>query len=172
MVRFRLYIATSVDGYIATPDGAVEWLAPFQEDDFAYEAFEQEIRTLVIGRRTYDQVRAFGVWPYAGKRVVVLTSSDLGRDRPEGVLATADAATLVSDLDRSDEPDVWIVGGARTIRSFLDLDAVDMMDIFVMPVLLGEGVPLFTPSSRGAGLALIGSEAYPSGAVRLTYGRA
>ena len=82
-MRFRVYIATSLDGYVATPDGGVEWLEPFQDEDYGYNSFIQKIGTVIMGRTTFQQVLGFGQWPYKDLRVMVLSSHPLrwGRRR-------------------------------------------------------------------------------------------
>jgi dihydrofolate reductase len=167
--RFRLYIAASLDGFIATPDGGVSWLEPFQGDDFGYDAFIETIGTVVLGRTTYEQVRGFGDWPYAGKRGIVVSSQPPG-DLPDGVEQRCPPFDdLVSDLKTRSAGDVWIVGGARTIGAFFDLDAVDGIELFVMPVLLGSGLPLFGSSRSAMLLRLKETRPYPGGVVKLVY---
>ena len=101
--RIRLYIATSLDGYIATPDGDVAWLEPFHAGDYGYDDFLKGIGTLVMGRTTFDQVLGFGAWPYAGKRAIVLTSRPV-ETPPEGAeVRNADAATRYSVCCCTDE---------------------------------------------------------------------
>lgn len=167
--QFRLYIAVSLDGFIATPDGRVAWLEPFQADDFGYDAFFATIGTVVLGRTTYEQVRGFGDWPYAGKRGVVLSSQPIA-DLPDGVEQGYPPFDDVIDaLKAQSAGDIWIVGGAKTIGAFFDLDAIDGIDLFVMPVLLGSGVPLFGSSRRAIPLRLKDTKTYPSGVVKLVY---
>jgi len=174
-VHFRVYIASSVDGFIATADGGVGWLDDFQSvEDYGYAEFIAGIGTLVLGRATYDQACGFGLpWPYPELRSIVLTSRPLDGDPPRGVerMAAPDGvAGLVAALRAESSGDVWVMGGAQTIRSFLDAGAIDALDIFVMPVLLGDGVPLFERSGRGLrDLTMAECRAYPDGVVRLSY---
>jgi dihydrofolate reductase len=170
----RYYVAASVDGFIATPDGGVDWLAPFQEAEVGFEAFMRGIGTVAMGRTTYDQVIGFGgPWPYAGKRAVVLTSRPLG-DAPPGVEARAGgAADLAQDLRAGTQAgDVWLVGGARAVRPFLDLGLVDRIELTVVPVLLGDGLPLFERSARAPqALRLEEVRPLPLGMVQVLYAR-
>lgn len=165
---FRLYAATSLDGFLADANGGVDWLGEYDSPEYGTDAFMVSVDTLVMGRHTYDQVRAFpGDWPYSGKRVWVLTSRPLEADPPPGVKAMADADALVATL-RERGGHVWIVGGGQTVRAFLDRGAVDEVEVFVMPILLGDGIPLM---AHGAGrrLSLLETEPYRTGAVRLLY---
>ena len=169
MPRFRLYMATSLDGFIATPDGGVEWLKPFEAEDFGYEAFFDTIRTVILGRTTYEQIQSFGDWPYSGKRGIVLSTQSI-EALPSGVEQRGEPLEeLVSELQRQSGGDIWIVGGAQAIGGFLDLDAVDEIELFVMPILLGSGLPLFGSSHRSMSLRLKETQSYPSGVVKLVY---
>lgn len=166
--QIQIYIATSLDSFIATADGGVDWLEPFQAEDLGYSAFVATIGTIVMGRTTYEQIRGFGSWPYAGKRTVILSSRAIGSP-PENTEVSDDGIqALVSRLKALGE-DVWIVGGAKTIRAFLDHDAVDRMELFVIPVLIGSGLPLFERSPRHARLSLEETQSFPCGVVRLVY---
>jgi len=125
---------------------------------------------VILGRITYEQVRGLGDWPYAGKRGLVLSSTPLA-GLPEGVEQRSDSVEfLVSDLQRQSPGDIWIVGGARTIGAFLALGAVDEMALFVMPIILGYGIPLFGHVHRELPLRLRATQRYASGVVKLVYG--
>ena len=167
--QFRLYIAVSLDGFIATADGGVEWLDPFKTDEFGYDTFFDTIGTVILGRLTYDQIQCFGDWPYPGKRCIVLSSQAIDAP-PHGVeQRSRPLDDLVSDLKTQSGGDIWIVGGAKTIGEFLDLDAVDEIELFVMPVLLGSGVSLFGHSQNPLQFRLKETRSYPSGVVKLVY---
>lgn len=165
----RGYIAASADGFIATSDGGVGWLDPFNEEDFGYAEFEAHIGTLVMGRKTFEQVLTFGKWPYAGKKVVVLSSRKVP-SLPEGAVARRGGLPgLVAEL-REAKQDAWVVGGAKTLAEFLKLGAVSRLELFVIPVLLGDGVPLFERrSARAEKLTLDEVRQYPNGVVKLGY---
>jgi len=168
MARIHLYVAASLDGYIATPDGGVAWLEPFNGHDYGYKDFLAGIDTVVFGRATYDQCLTFGTWPYPGKRSIVLSSRELG-EAPDGVERwTGTVPDLVKEL-RGTERDVWIIGGALTQRAFLDLEAVDRMELFVMPVLLGDGVPLWPKTTMRETVILEDATRMEGDVVRLTY---
>ncbi|MCU0890072.1 MAG: dihydrofolate reductase family protein [Rubritepida sp.] len=164
------YIAASLDGFIATAEGGVGWLDAFQDEDFGFEAFLGGITTLAMGRVTYDQVRGFGVWPYGTRRCHVVTSRPLEADAPVGVEAWApeELPELAARLAAS-EPPAWVVGGGRLIGTLLAAGSIRELDLFVMPVLLGAGVPLFAGAHPAAALELVETRSWPSGAVRLRY---
>jgi len=166
--RFRLYMAISLDGMVADADGGVEWLNRWEDVDYGTADFMAEVDTLIMGRTTYDQIAGFGIdWPYAGKRTVVLTSRPIG-EAPDGVEGTSDLAGLIAEL-REDGAQVWIVGGAATAGACIALGAIDTVELFLMPVLLGEGVPLFAGDGPEVPLALRETRAWSNGAVGLIY---
>jgi dihydrofolate reductase len=171
-MRVRVYIAMSLDGYIAPPDGSVDWLEPFFEADYGYEEFIRGIACAVMGRVTYEQVRAFGEWPYPEHDVFVLTRSGL-EDLPERTVAWSDTpAELLNHLRSAyGGGDCWLIGGGKTIREFERLGAVDEYEVFVMPVLLGAGISLFPEPFPAGPLRLTDVGAWENGAVRLLYER-
>lgn len=171
-MRVRVYIAMSLDGYIAPPDGSVDWLEPFFEEDYGYESFIREISCAVMGRITYGQVLDFGEWPYPDHDVYVLSRSPID-GLPERAFAWSGVpGDLVRHLGEEDlAGDCWLIGGGQTIREFARVGLIDEFEVFVMPTLLGAGIPLF-PSPFPAGeLQLDSVMAWENGVVRLLYGR-
>jgi len=152
-VRVVLYIAQSIDGYIADEGGGVSFLDAFHTDgeDYGYDAFFASVDTLLMGRKTYAHVLAMGPWPYGERRTVVLTKGALV-DVPTPAVRTfsGEPAELVDELRASGADRAWLVGGGDVVRAFLDADLVDEMQVFTVPRMLGDGVPLFPPSTRGA----------------------
>ena len=170
-MRFRVYIATSADGFIATKDGSVQWLMPFQELDYGYQSFIDEIDVIIMGRKTYEQVAGHGPWPYAGREVFVLGRRPLEDPPADTVQWTEGVDALLRRLRRSSaEGDVWIVGGAQTIAAFRERDAIDAYELFVMPVSLGDGIRLFDPVDVVSPLRFDRARAYKNGVLRLEYG--
>ena len=164
MGKTHLYIAASLDCFIATEDGGVAWLDTFQSPDsgYGYEAFLATVDTLVMGRVTYEQVRGFGAWPYAGKHCIVLSQGQPESPLPEGLVFRN---TLPSELAGT----IWLVGGRQTVQSYLAAGLIDRIELFIMPVLLGTGIPLFTGGTRPSNATLTGHTVYPNGVVRLVY---
>lgn len=168
-MRVRIYAAVSADGYIADAAGGVGWLEGFDAASAGIDAFLAQVGTIVMGRASFDQALGFpGPWPYAGKRVVVLTSRPLPGRVPEGVeAASGDPARL--DLARG-PGDVWLFGGARVFRDFLDAGRVDSVELYVVPVLLGDGIPLLERrAGRPTSLRLVRTRPFPNGLVELVY---
>jgi dihydrofolate reductase len=169
--RVVYHAAASVDGFIATPDGGVEWLSGFSSKDGTYERFFAGVGSLVIGRTTFDQVLGWG-WPYGDKPAAVLTSSPLPVEAPPTTFAVAgdDLAGVVERLRAAAPGALWIVGGGATAGAFLRAGLLDEIQLGVIPVLLGSGIPLFprdgTPLHE---LELVEADACPSGIVDLLY---
>lgn len=168
-MKFRVYIAVSADGFVAPPDGGVGWLEPFsgEGDPYGYAAFMAGIEAIVIGRTTFEQALTFPEWPYAGKDVYVLTTRPLHGEHPRTLAWRGSPGELVTHLRRC-SGDVWLLGGPGSLQPFRALEVVDEYEIFVLPVLLGDGIPLF-PRGPAAGLKLTGHTVYPDGVVRLVY---
>ena len=166
--RVRLFVATSLDGYIAGPGDDLGWL--FRDGDYGYAAFYAGIDTVLVGRRTYDVAKGFPAWPYAGRNVVVFTrGGDAGIATP-GTVATARApGDVVADLRARDGKDLWLVGGGGLVAAFMAADLIDDVIVSIHPVLLGDGVRLFARGARRVPLALTGERRFPSGLVQLTY---
>ena len=172
MPQIRIYIAQSLDGYIARTDGAIDWLRPFDDVDYGYTTFLREIGTVVMGRASYELARSFGDWHYPNQRSLVITSRPID-DAPPGVTRVgADIPRLVTALRAAGDKDIWIMGGAQTINAFLAAGAVDRIDLFTLPVLLGSGIRLFDGDRPETALRLASSQVYDKGLARLSYVRA
>jgi len=169
MGRVRFYVATSLDGFIADREGGVDWMAPYDARLYGYEAFVAEIGALVMGRRTYELIHAVGDWPYADKRVYVISSQALEAPPHGVVLASNGIAGALKSAREGTMDDIWVVGGAVTMQSALDANLVDVMEIFLVPVLLGAGLSLLNELKRSQTLTFDGIEAYPDGVVKLRY---
>jgi dihydrofolate reductase len=173
MPLIRVYIAQSLDGYIARPDGGIDWLRPFDSVDYGYERFIAEIGTVVMGRASYDLARSFGDWPYPSQRSLVITSRPLDVAAPPSVTRVgADVAKLTAALRASGGKDAWVMGGAMAINAFLAANAIDRIDLFTVPVLLGDGIPLFRSGRPETALKLAGTQTYDKGLSRQSYVRA
>jgi dihydrofolate reductase len=167
--RCSVFIATSLDGHIARPDGSIDWLSAVhvEGEDYGYKAFADTCDTLVVGRNTYDTVLGFEEWPYAGKRVVVLTHKKYPGGHGETFFAGS-PADLVHALGREGARRVYVDGGA-VIQQFLAAGLIDDLTISLVPVMLGAGIPLFAAGAPEQRLLLEGSHSWPSGLVQLRY---
>ncbi|WP_432664947.1 dihydrofolate reductase family protein [Wukongibacter baidiensis] len=140
-----LYIAMSLDGYIARKNGDVDWLDGDGSDsngDSGYEEFYSSIDTVIMGRKTYDQILTFGEYPYKGTKGYVYTSEQ--RDNNENVVFTDEKVEeLIKKLREKDGKDIWLIGGAGVIDDFIKKDLIDEYFITIIPCILGEGISLF-----------------------------
>ena len=168
-----VFIATSLDGFIARPDGAIDWLpAPPEEGDgFGYHAFMERVDTLVLGRHTYETVRGFGPWPYGDKRVVVLTTT--GAEIPPALadrVVAWDAAPeeVVGRIAAQGGRRVYLDGGL-TIQRFMAAGLVDELVVTRVPVLLGDGRPLFGPLDGDVRLVHVETAVHDGGLVQSRY---
>jgi dihydrofolate reductase len=174
-MRVVLYIAVTLDGFIADSDGGVGFLDAFQspDEDFGYDRFLSTVDTVIMGRKTYAKTLTFGPWPYGERRAVVLTRGALvDLPSPRIHAFAGDVSELVDDLRAAGANRAWLVGGGEVVRDFVDADLVDEYMIFTVPRLLGSGIPLFPSSSRGLrALTLTKSETFACGLVGLHYRR-
>ncbi len=167
MPEVKLFIAMSVDGFIADRDGGVDWL--FTDGDYGYTAFFDSVETLIMGRRTYERVLGFGEWPYGEKATYVFTRGAPGEDHPHVRFFSGEARSLVEELRERTSGDIWLVGGAALVSTFRELHLIDEYILSVHPVLLGDGVPLFERPQPRENLRLREEIAFQSGLVQLRY---
>jgi dihydrofolate reductase len=176
MARIVGSIASSLDGFIAGEGDDLAWLTPKydellgDENRRRYAEFIATIRTTVMGRATYEWVAAHGApSPYPDKRTIVVTSSPL-REAPAEIEAwTKGVDALVTHLRGLDDGDVWMVGGGRLQMAFLERGALDEIEIYVMPEIIGGGAPLFPATGLQRTPRLISAQALAAGCVRLHY---
>jgi dihydrofolate reductase len=168
MRKIIAYIATSSDGFIARRKGEVDWLdRPRPRGNYGMDAFYRSIDTVIMGRKTWDLARSFGQPAYPGKQNYVFSRRP--RNHKDVVFVRKSAAAFARGLRRTKGKDVWLVGGGRLIAAFLDAGQIDEFIIHVIPVLIGEGIPLQQPRRRTERLKLVASRSYPDGVVRLHY---
>ncbi len=167
--KISIYIATSIDGYIARKDGNLDWLqyGHTGNEDYGFKNFINSIDALILGRNTYEVVSDFDEWPYKGKRVIVL-SNTLNDARKEAELFRGQLADLTSMLHSEGIKRVWVDGGI-TVSKFLEAGLVDDITISVIAMVLGSGIPLFSTMNREHKCRLISTQSYPSGLVQLKY---
>ena len=168
MRRLKLFIATSLDGYIAGRDGDVSWL--FHDADYGYAAFFAGIDTVLVGRRTYETARAFERWPYPERKTVVFTrGGELSISSPDTAATSRAPSDVVADLRLHDGKDLWLAGGGDLIRACLDHRLIDDIIVSIHPVMLGGGIPLVAGGTIATRLALVAERRYPSGLVQLSF---
>ncbi|MCQ8773154.1 dihydrofolate reductase family protein [Streptomyces telluris] len=166
--RTLVYIGTSLDGFIARPDGDINWLNErgAQAGDMGYDAFMAGIDTLVMGRNTYEKILTFGFWPYEGKRVAVLSTQLTTDDANVTVHHSLDS--LLESLTTEGAKNVYVDGG-QIVQTFLREGILDELIITTAPVLLGTGIPLFGHLDHDIDLAHRETRTLGAGFVQTTY---
>ena len=156
MTKILAYIASSLDGYIARENGDVDWLP--QSSESSYDEFYKYVDTVIMGKTTYEQVLTFGEYPYKDKKSFVFTRTSKNSD--DNVEFVSDIETFVKDGFPGTGENIWLVGGAKIIASFLELGVVDEIITTVIPVLLGKGIPLFQNIENETKLELVKTEKF------------
>ncbi|MCB9659541.1 MAG: dihydrofolate reductase [Sandaracinaceae bacterium] len=171
MARIVGYIAASLDGFIADPQESLDWLTSAEADlgEHHYDLFIQRIRTVVMGRTTYDWMVKSGMpWPYAAQRSIVVTSRPI-TDAPADIQTRTDVDALVTELRALGDGDVWMLGGGQLQMAFLERGAVDELEVFIASAMLGGGYPLFPPTGFRATPTLLSAKSLGPGMARLHY---
>lgn len=175
--RIIAYLATSADGYIARPDGDVEWLNRRPRGgDYGMARFHRSIDTILLGRGTYDWAMEYARKTGSSEglfdpRVAhfVFSRRPPKRAAPGVGFVTEPVKAFAGRLRSMPGKNIWMMGGGGLIASFLDAGEIDEFDIHVIPVFIGEGIPLVAPRHRDVPLRLLASKKYPDGVVRLRY---
>jgi len=166
-----VFVGTSVDGFLARPDGALDFLPPGGGEPHGYDEFMASVDALVIGRNTFDTVLGFETWPYGDKRVVVLSSRPLdfsGVRRGVVEQMGGDPASIVARLAATGASNLYVDGGI-TIQRFLRAGLVQKLIITRVPVLIGQGIPLFGALAHDLLLRHVATRHFPSGLVQSEY---
>jgi dihydrofolate reductase len=167
-----VHIATSADGYIARPDGDLEWLTsrPAPEGFYGMNAFMRSIDTKLLGRKTFDAILRMGAKFNSKNRNIVFSRHAPPADAPAGVeFVNGAIGPFVSRLREDSGKDIWLMGGGELIASFLDEHAIDEFVISVAPVFIGDGIPLIARRHRHIPLELQSIERFEDGLVQLRY---
>jgi len=175
--KIIVYIATSADGFIGRADGSVDWLdRPSPKDNYGMGAFYQSIDTILWGRKTCDMVLDFQKKGIAGSgfdpkvKNYVFTRGPLPSAAPAGVeFVNKPIKAFAQRLRRKKGKDIWMMGGAGIIASFLDAGEIDEFMIHMIPTFIGEGIPLIAPARRTVPLKLLSSTKFRDGVVKLHY---
>jgi dihydrofolate reductase len=167
-----VHIAASADGYIARPDGDLDWLTsrPAPPGFYGMNAFMKTIDTLLLGRKTYEVSLSLGGKFDSKTRTIVFSRNPAPADAPAGVeFVNGAIGTIVSGLRDQPGKDIWLMGGGELIASFLDERAIDEFVINVIPVFIGDGIPLIARRHRHTRLDLQSVERFDDGLVQLHY---
>jgi dihydrofolate reductase len=167
MRRVKLFVAMSLDGFIAGPNEEIDWL--FTDQDYGFAKFYKSVDTVLIGRKTYDFMLRHSEKSYKGKRNYVFSRSQKVSKHPDVKYVSQDPAKFVRSLRLSRGRDIWLVGGAGLFASLLKRSQVDDIILAVHPVVLGKGIALFPGRSNTVQLKLVSHTNYKTGLVVLHY---
>jgi dihydrofolate reductase len=170
-MKASVFIATSLDGFIARENGAIDWLPVDGGEPHGYTEFIATVDAIVIGRKTYETVLAFGGWFYGKTPVVVLSSKASELKAPEGAncdFMSGDPRDIVAALEQRGVKHAYIDGGI-TIQRFIEAGLIQRLIITRIPVLLGTGIPLFGPLSRDVPLTHVATKSFKGGLVQSEY---
>lgn len=167
------YAASSLDSYIATPDGGVDWLSPYQNrgEDYGFAEFYASVDALVMGSHSYEVGLTHGPWRAKDKPSWVLTSRDLEVPHASITLTNQDPANVVHTMEQRGVRRAWLMGGGKLASSFRTAGLLSHYMIAIIPVVLGAGIPLFADAPHEETLQLAALERYESGIVMLSYER-
>jgi dihydrofolate reductase len=174
-IKASVYIATSLDGFIARADGDLDWLTSANDtqtnDDYGYQAFMDSVDVIIMGRNTFEKVLTFDGWPYSTKKVVVLSSRSL--DIPSHLSKSVELLALspervIAHLQEQGVGHIYIDGG-QTIQGFLKAGLITELIITRIPLLLGDGIPLFGATNRDIRLTHLETRQFANGFVQSRY---
>ena len=161
MRKIILYIASSLDGYVAQENGDIDWLP--QSDISGYEKFYKTVDTIIMGKTTYDQVLTFGEYPYKDKKSYVSTRKNINetkKEEDENVEFVSNLDEFVKDILPNLDGNIWLVGGGQVISSFLNHGMVNEIILSIVPIVLGKGILLFQNIQKETKLELVKTTNY------------
>lgn len=174
-MKISVFIATSVDGYIARENGGIDWLTGSDNsaggEDYGYREFINSVDGIVMGRHTYEKVLSFDSWPYGKKPVFVLSrrKTEIPRKIEKKVFVMSGTPTeLVRDLEKDGFKHLYVDGG-KTIQNFLKEGLINQMIITMVPILIGGGIPLFGSLPHDVKLRSVKTRRFDDGLVQCRY---
>ena len=173
MIEIVYYAAASLDGYIATPDGGIDWLPPIEAEgeDYGYGDFYASADALLMGSATYEKILRHAAWPYPGKPCWVFTKQRRYAKGGDANVTFTGAAPdyIAEELAGQGVKRAWLVGGGKLAASFRERGLITRYGLCLAPTILGGGIPLLAPRGTPEQLTLTGCQTYPDGAVMLWY---
>lgn len=173
MKKIKLYIAASIDGYIARTNGDLDWLTEFpnpNKDDSGYTSFYESVGTVIMGGRTYHSILSMDVlWPYQDKESYIITRQASNTEPKHIHFVTDDIINFISKKKQEEGKDIWLVGGGELLSLLLSHNLIDSMIITYIPVLLGSGIPLFPDNSKESVWDVYSCVAFENGVIQVEY---
>ena len=169
MRELSYFVASSLDGFIAGPQGEIDWLAV--DGDYGYSEFYRSIDTVVMGRKTFEQGLSFPEYPYPGKAAHVFTRRTLLPNRPDVTVVKEPPDAYVAELKQKDGGKIWFVGGGELGGELMQAGLIDEIVLTVHPVTLGRGIPLFNAHERRMDWRVEALHAWPNGLVQTRFRR-
>ncbi len=173
MRKIIIYIAISLDGKIADANGGVAWLDDIpnpEKTDYGYTGFHKTIDTTIMGNKTYQQVLGFDVkFPYMDTKNYVITRDQSLKSDEHVTFISENIVAFFHELKRKPGKNIWCIGGGELIALMLNHELIDELLIFIMPVILGQGIPLTGKINKLLNLELIKNRSYNSGVIELRY---
>lgn len=172
MRKIKLYIACSLDGYIATADDGLDWLIGFpnpDNNDYGYNSFYETVDTLIMGGKTYRVITNMGEeWPYSGKTTYLISRNET--NLPPDIIKLSDKwLEEIANMKEENGKDIWLMGGGEIISPLVERQLIDEMIITYIPTLLGKGIPLFPPVKEESVWKTIKSTCFESGVLQATF---
>ena len=166
MRKLKLYIAASLDGYIAGPNGEIDWLDAAGDEDYGYHDFYGSIDTTLMGNSTYQLTLTVDEFPYPDKTNYVFTRGEPPQSTAYVEFVSGDIAGFVCTLKEQPGKDIWLVGGGQINTVMLNAGLIDEIILTVFPLVLGEGIPLFAPGATRHSFKTLGCQTYETGLIQ------
>jgi dihydrofolate reductase len=165
------YVASSLDGFIATPDGGIEWLKPFEGggEDYGYAEFYASVDCVLLGRKTYEQCLQFPDWPYHGKPCWIFSRSISDMSEAAVRFSAGPPSTATKQMEAEGCRRAWLVGGGKLAAAFRAERLITEYIVSLVPLILGAGIPLFSAQGRTESLRLMNLRPYANGVLQLRY---
>ncbi len=163
MRKLKLYIASTLDSYVAGPNDEIDWLETGGDLDYGYREFYASLDTTLMGNSTYGLALTADEFPYAEKTNYVFTRSALAPGTPYVKSVSGDIASFVRSLKGQTGEDIWLIGGGQVNTTMLNEGLINEIILTVFPLALGEGISLFAPGARGEHFETVGCETFPTG---------
>jgi dihydrofolate reductase len=173
MKKIKLYIAASLNGKIARQNGSVDWLESIpnpEKNDYGYSKFYESVDVILMGNNTYQQIISWGIdFPYADKKNYVLTTNHELKNNKFVEFVSSNHIEFIKNLKTQEGKDIWLVGGGKINTLLLNNDLIDEIHIFIMPIILPDGIEVFEDFPKESNLKLTNSKTHDTGVVEMIY---